>query len=109
MFHPPVWHPGSSCHILSTNSSAPHKPSAALVESLMGFQFNSVGGGTKTRCPVTLHMQYDPTAASPRCFLLSSRAPEEGRGGMLPISLAELQVCKRMLWKTRSNMCTCIL
>ncbi|KAF4384727.1 hypothetical protein F8388_004034 [Cannabis sativa] len=29
---------------------------SALLEALMGFQFNHVGGGTKTRRPITLHM-----------------------------------------------------
>ena len=29
---------------------------SALVEALMGFQFNSVGGGTKTRKPIAIHM-----------------------------------------------------
>jgi hypothetical protein len=32
---------------------------SALVEALMGFQFNHVGGGTKTRRPITLHMTYN--------------------------------------------------
>ena len=31
---------------------------SALVEALMGFQFNHVGGGTKTRRPVALNMKY---------------------------------------------------
>ena len=25
----------------------------------MGFQFNSVGGGTKTRRPIAIHMKYN--------------------------------------------------
>lgn len=44
---------------------------SALVEALMGFQFNHVGGGTKTRRPITLHMKYDPLGELPRCRLLS--------------------------------------
>ncbi|KAE8009123.1 hypothetical protein FH972_005576 [Carpinus fangiana] len=44
---------------------------SALVEALMGFQFNHVGGGTKTRRPITLHMKYDPLCELPRCRLLS--------------------------------------
>lgn len=30
---------------------------SALVEGLMGFQFNSVGGGTKTRRPIAINMK----------------------------------------------------
>jgi hypothetical protein len=48
---------------------------SALVEALMGFQFNHVGGGTKTRRPITLHMKYDPLCELPRCRLLSSDSP----------------------------------
>lgn len=42
---------------------------SALVEALMGFQFNHVGGGTKTRRPITLHMKYNPDCDSPACHL----------------------------------------
>ncbi|XP_068647457.1 dynamin-like protein ARC5 [Aristolochia californica] len=48
---------------------------SALVEALMGFQFNHVGGGTKTRRPITLHMNYDPVCESPRCNLVSEVDP----------------------------------
>lgn len=61
---------------------------SALVEALMGFQFNHVGGGTKTRRPITLHMKYDPDCESPLCHLLSdsdSTVPRE-------MSLQEIQV-----------------
>ncbi|KNA16200.1 hypothetical protein SOVF_091230 [Spinacia oleracea] len=44
---------------------------SALVEALMGFQFNHVGGGTKTRRPITLHMKYNPDCESPLCFLVN--------------------------------------
>lgn len=44
---------------------------SALVEALMGFQFNHVGGGTKTRRPITLHMKYNAACSQPRCFLVS--------------------------------------
>ena len=37
---------------------------SALIEALMGFQFNQVGGGTKTRRPVALRMQYNPSCTS---------------------------------------------
>ncbi|OIW16844.1 hypothetical protein TanjilG_00106 [Lupinus angustifolius] len=48
---------------------------SALVEALMGFQFNHVGGGTKTRRPITLHMKYEPQCDSPHCYLLSDVDP----------------------------------
>ncbi|XP_074280685.1 dynamin-like protein ARC5 [Silene latifolia] len=48
---------------------------SALVEALMGFQFNHVGGGTKTRRPITLHMKYNPDCESPLCFLVSDFDP----------------------------------
>lgn len=48
---------------------------SALVEALMGFQFNHVGGGTKTRRPITLHMKYDPDCEAPLCHLLSDSDP----------------------------------
>ncbi|CAK9140463.1 unnamed protein product [Ilex paraguariensis] len=41
----------------------------------MGFQFNHVGGGTKTRRPITLHMKYNPNCDSPLCFLVSDSDP----------------------------------
>ncbi|KAJ0088426.1 hypothetical protein Patl1_33021 [Pistacia atlantica] len=48
---------------------------SALVEALMGFQFNHVGGGTKTRRPITLHMKYDPLCEVPLCHLVSDHDP----------------------------------
>ncbi|XP_017633992.1 dynamin-like protein ARC5 isoform X4 [Gossypium arboreum] len=48
---------------------------SALVEALMGFQFNHVGGGTKTRRPITLHMSYDPLCDVPLCYLVSDDDP----------------------------------
>ncbi|KAK3184913.1 hypothetical protein Dsin_032199 [Dipteronia sinensis] len=48
---------------------------SALVEALMGFQFNHVGGGTKTRRPITLHMKYDPLSDFPICHLVSDDDP----------------------------------
>ncbi|KAM4088283.1 hypothetical protein ACB094_07G059300 [Castanea mollissima] len=44
---------------------------STLVEALMGFQFNHVGGGTKTRRPITLHMKYNPLCTLPLCRLVS--------------------------------------
>ncbi|KAL8061043.1 hypothetical protein ABFX02_02G063000 [Erythranthe guttata] len=48
---------------------------SALVEALMGFQFNHVGGGTKTRRPITLHMKFNPDCDTPLCHLLSESDP----------------------------------
>jgi hypothetical protein len=59
---------------------------SALVEALMGFQFNHVGGGTKTRRPIALHMKYNPTALQPACYLLSEDQGEQ------EVSLQQLQV-----------------
>ncbi|KAM3273448.1 hypothetical protein ACQJBY_042976 [Aegilops geniculata] len=44
---------------------------SALVEALMGFQFNHVGGGTKTRRPIALHLRFNPRCHSPNCRLLA--------------------------------------
>lgn len=57
---------------------------SALLEALMGFQFNHVGGGTKTRRPIALQMQYHPERESPVCFLHTA-------DGELEIPLAGLQ------------------
>ncbi|KAG1658978.1 hypothetical protein FOA52_008300 [Chlamydomonas sp. UWO 241] len=53
---------------------------SALVEALMGFQFNSVGGGTKTRRPIALHMQYNASCSTPRCFLFDDSLMEKELG-----------------------------
>jgi GTPase SAR1 family protein len=58
---------------------------SALIEALMGFQFNQVGGGTKTRRPVALRMQYNPSCTTPLCFLTLENGKEEQR------SLADIQ------------------
>ncbi|CAL9058767.1 unnamed protein product [Musa banksii] len=47
----------------------------ALVEALMGFQFNHVGGDTKIRWPITLHMKYNPGYAVSVCRLVSDAGP----------------------------------
>ncbi|KAI5661446.1 hypothetical protein M9H77_20769 [Catharanthus roseus] len=60
---------------------------SALVEALMGFQFNHVGGGTKTRRPITLHMKYNPECDSPLCHLLSDSEPSVAQ----QLSLQEIQ------------------
>lgn len=59
---------------------------AALVEALMGFQFNHVGGGTKTRRPITLHMKYNAACVQPNCFLITEDYGEQ------EVTLEELQV-----------------
>eukprot|EP00775_Hariotina_reticulata_P003076 gene3076-3355_t len=58
---------------------------SALVEALMGFQFNEVGGGTKTRRPITLHMKYNSTAVQPACYLMTEEHGEQ------EVTLEELQ------------------
>ncbi len=58
---------------------------SALIEALMGFQFNQVGGGTKTRRPIALRMQYNPRCSQPHCFLTLDNGREE------PRSLKEIQ------------------
>ena len=52
----------------------------------MGFQFNHVGGGTKTRRPITLHMKYNSSCVQPNCFLITEDYGEQ------EVSLEELQV-----------------
>eukprot|EP00892_Ulva_mutabilis_P007346 jgi/Ulvmu1/4984/UM021_0001.1 len=42
---------------------------SALIEALMGFQFNHVGGGTKTRRPIAIEMIYEETALVPVWYL----------------------------------------
>ncbi|GAB4820130.1 hypothetical protein N2152v2_007176 [Parachlorella kessleri] len=58
---------------------------SALVEALMGFQFNHVGGGTKTRRPITLHMKYNSACVQPVCYLLTEEFGEQ------EVSLEEVQ------------------
>lgn len=64
---------------------------SALVEALMGFQFNHVGGGTKTRKPITLHMKYDPQCESPSCSLLSDDDPSLSHQMSLPQIQAHIE------------------
>ena len=56
----------------------------------MGFQFNHVGGGTKTRRPITLHMKYNSACVQPVCYLLADDAAAGG-GGDIEMTLEELQ------------------
>ena len=56
-----------------------------MVEALMGFQFNHVGGGTKTRRPITLHMKYNPACVLPQCYLVTEDFGEQ------EVTLEELQ------------------
>ena len=51
----------------------------------MGFQFNHVGGGTKTRRPITLHMKYNSASVQPNCFLITEDYGEQ------EVTLEELQ------------------
>ena len=52
----------------------------------MGFQFNHVGGGTKTRRPITLHMKYNSACVQPNCFLVTEDYGEQ------ELTLEDLQV-----------------
>jgi hypothetical protein len=61
---------------------------SALVEALLGFQFNDCGGGTKTRRPITLHMKYCSAAVQPNFYL----SGEEAGAGEREVTLEELQV-----------------
>ncbi len=70
---------------------------AALVEALMGFQFNHVGGGTKTRRPITLHMKYNAACVQPNCFLITEDYGEQ------EVTLEELQVSSA----AACSPCTC--
>lgn len=66
---------------------------SALIEALMGFQFNEVGGGTRTRRPIALRMHYNPACDEPRCFVRDERF-EGGRpcaDGERSASLAEVR------------------
>jgi hypothetical protein len=56
----------------------------------MGFQFNHVGGGTKTRRPITLHMKYNSACVQPHCFLVTDEFGEQD------VSLEELQASPPM-------------
>ena len=73
---------------------------SALVEALMGFQFNHVGGGTKTRRPVALHLRFNPRCDEPQCRLLSAAgdADEHDEAGVAarPMPLADMRKC---LWQ----------
>jgi hypothetical protein len=63
----------------------------------MGFQFNHVGGGTKTRRPITLHMKYNSACVQPVCFLVTEDA------GEAELSLEELQVRERKREREKKN------
>ncbi|KAG2433018.1 hypothetical protein HXX76_008745 [Chlamydomonas incerta] len=52
----------------------------------MGFQFNSVGGGTKTRRPIAINMKYNGACSTPACFLKLEDGVSEQE-----MTLAELQ------------------
>ncbi|KAF8658125.1 hypothetical protein HU200_059591 [Digitaria exilis] len=66
---------------------------SALVEALMGFQFNHVGGGTKTRRPVALHLRFNPSCAAPRCRLFTGPGDGDEDAGVAsrPMPLADIQ------------------
>ncbi|XP_014758379.1 dynamin-like protein ARC5 isoform X2 [Brachypodium distachyon] len=69
---------------------------SALVEALMGFQFNHVGGGTKTRRPIALHLRFNPRCDVPHCRLLAGSgegdADDDEDGAVdRPMPLADIQ------------------
>lgn len=66
----------------------------------MGFQFNHVGGGTKTRRPITLHMKYNAACVQPNCFLITEDYGEQ------EVTLEELQVGFTM---ASEHICTFLL
>ncbi|KAL0365110.1 UNVERIFIED_CONTAM: Dynamin-like protein ARC5 [Sesamum angustifolium] len=70
---------------------------SALVEALMGFQFNHVGGGTKTRRPITLHMKFNPDCHTPLCHLLSDSDP----------SVPRKNLSKKSRYCPRFKLCIC--
>ena len=53
---------------------------SALVEALMGFQFNEVGGGTRTRRPIALQMHYNAACDEPAVYI-HGRAVRGRRAG----------------------------
>eukprot|EP00633_Aureoumbra_lagunensis_P007989 CAMPEP_0197318858 /NCGR_PEP_ID=MMETSP0891-20130614/52725_1 /TAXON_ID=44058 ORGANISM="Aureoumbra lagunensis, Strain CCMP1510" /NCGR_SAMPLE_ID=MMETSP0891 /ASSEMBLY_ACC=CAM_ASM_000534 /LENGTH=954 /DNA_ID=CAMNT_0042809499 /DNA_START=272 /DNA_END=3136 /DNA_ORIENTATION=- len=61
---------------------------SALVEALMGFQFNEVGGGTRTRRPIALRMNYNAACEEPCCYIDDERF-EKNRNEA--VSLREVQ------------------
>ncbi|VAI15062.1 unnamed protein product [Triticum turgidum subsp. durum] len=69
---------------------------SALVEALMGFQFNHVGGGTKTRRPIALHLRFNPRCHSPNCRLLAGSgegdAEDDAGAADRSMLLADIQV-----------------
>ncbi len=44
-----------------------------MVEALMGFQFNEVGGGTRTRRPIALQMHYNAACDEPAVYIMDER------------------------------------
>lgn len=59
--------------------------SRVVTRALMHLHLH-IGGGTKTRRPITLHMKYNSIAVQPTCFLLTEDCGEQ------EVSLEELQV-----------------
>ncbi|EMS49363.1 Dynamin-like protein ARC5 [Triticum urartu] len=68
----------------------------------MGFQFNHVGGGTKTRRPIALHLRFNPRCHSPNCRLLAGSgegdAEDDAGAADRSMLLADIQ------WKIRPNI-----
>ncbi|KAH8096322.1 hypothetical protein JL720_3687 [Aureococcus anophagefferens] len=49
------------------------KRQIGAAEALMGFQFNEVGGGTRTRRPIALQMHYNAACDEPACYIMDER------------------------------------
>lgn len=68
----------------------------------MGFQFNHVGGGTKTRRPITLHMKYNAACVQPNCFLITEDYGEQ------EVTLEELQVYIARATHKHASVCVAV-
>jgi hypothetical protein len=95
-------HLNNSCNCaFDTQSAQSTARCLATCSALQGFQFNHVGGGTKTRRPITLHMKYNKDAVQPCCFLMTEDAGEQ------EVTLEELQVCAcacQSLWPAAAHL-----
>ena len=75
---------GQKCTVMLRSDL--HFVITALIEAIMGFQFNHVGGGTKTRRPISLEMVFDGDCHEPQCEL----ADENDDNEFNPLSLEAL-------------------
>lgn len=87
--HPPTRPPRN---VKNSSSLPPSLAPLALVEALMGFQFNHVGGGTKTRRPITLHMKYNSACVQPVCFLCTDDSSASASAPSAPASSEDAEL-----------------